>query len=90
VKNIKSTPPRKISDNGGLFLMVTATGSKLLRLNYRFPKGGKQKTLAIGIYPAVSLAKARAQRDAAKVCCWRTAPTQALTRESLPLNAAAR
>jgi hypothetical protein len=39
-------------------------GAKLWRLAYRY--GGKQKLLAFGIYPTVSLADARARRDAAK------------------------
>src|SRR5262249_50338573 len=51
---------------GGLFLLITPkpSGSKLWRLAYRF--GGKQKTLALGIYPTVSLSKARLGRDEAK------------------------
>ena len=56
--------PIKLSDAGGLHLLITPRGSKLWRAAYRF--GGKQKTLAIGIYPAVSLKAAREQRDEAK------------------------
>ena len=56
--------PVKISDGGGLHLLVTTRGSKLWRLAYRF--SGKQKTLAIGAYPAVTLEKARIARLAAK------------------------
>lgn len=56
--------PVKLSDGGGLQLLVTPTGGKLWRLAYRF--GGKQKQLALGAYPAVSLADARKARDAAK------------------------
>jgi integrase len=56
--------PRKLSDGGGLHLLVQPTGSKLWRLAYRF--AGKQKTLALGVYPAVSLAEARSRRDEAK------------------------
>jgi hypothetical protein len=56
--------PRKLSDGGGLHLLVQPNGSKLWRLAYRF--AGKQKTLALGIYPTVSLAKARSEKDAAK------------------------
>jgi integrase len=60
------TAPRKFSDGGGLFLLVSPkpAGSKLWRLAYRF--GGKQKTLALGIYPCVSLLQARSARDEAK------------------------
>lgn len=54
----------KHSDGGGLYLYVPVTGSKLWRLGYRFL--GKQKTLYIGGYPAISLADARARRDSAK------------------------
>jgi integrase len=65
VRNVKPSPrPRKLSDGGGLHLLVQPNGSKLWRLAYRF--FGKQKTLALGVYPAVSLAEARNLRDHAK------------------------
>jgi integrase len=54
----------KISDSGGLHLLVQPNGSKLWRLAYR--SSGKQKTLALGAYPAVPLVEARRRRDAAK------------------------
>lgn len=54
----------KLSDGGGLQLWVQPNGSKLWRLAYRF--GGKQKLLAIGAYPIISLAHARRARDDAK------------------------
>jgi hypothetical protein len=44
--------------------LIQPNGSKLWRLAYRF--GGKQKTLAIGIYPTVTLKHAREKRDEAK------------------------
>lgn len=53
----------KYADGQGLYLLVTTSG-KYWRLNYRFL--GKQKTLALGVYPAVSLAKARKKRDEAR------------------------
>ncbi|MER9444918.1 Arm DNA-binding domain-containing protein [Mesorhizobium sp. M0340] len=56
--------PTKLSDGGGLFLLVQPSGGKLWRLAYRFL--GKQKTLAFGCYPAVSLRDARSHREAAK------------------------
>ncbi|QJP14647.1 integrase arm-type DNA-binding domain-containing protein [Starkeya sp. ORNL1] len=56
--------PVKLTDGGGLHLLVTPTGGKLWRLAYRFD--GKQKQLAFGGYPEVSLKDARAKRDAAK------------------------
>jgi len=54
---------QRLSDGGGLYLQVTPT-SKYWRMNYRF--GSKQKTLAIGVYPQVSLKEAREKREAAK------------------------
>ncbi|APH71031.1 tyrosine-type recombinase/integrase [Aquibium oceanicum] len=62
IKPFQST--KKYSDGGGLFVQVTPQGSKLWRLAYRY--GGKQKLLALGTYPAVSLVEARARRDTAK------------------------
>lgn len=59
-----SDTPKKYSDGGGLHVMVTPQGSRLWRLAYRF--GGKQKLLALGSYPAVTLADARSRRDDAK------------------------
>ena len=56
--------PHKLSDGGGLHVLIQPTGSKLWRLAYRF--AGKQKTLALGAYPAVSLEEARRHRDNAK------------------------
>ncbi len=57
------TRPYKLSDSNGLHLLVTAQ-SKLWRYAYRF--GGKQKTLAIGAYPVLSLNDARAKHIEAK------------------------
>jgi integrase len=56
--------PYKLSDGGGLYLLVEKTGSKLWRHAFRFD--GKQKLVALGAYPVVSLADARAGRDANK------------------------
>lgn len=55
----------RLADAGGLYLEVTAAGSKLWRWKYRHL--GKEKRLAIGQYPAVSLAEARRRRDAARL-----------------------
>jgi len=55
---------RKISDGGGLHILLTPGGSKLWRLAYRFD--GKQKLMAFGPYPIVGLAEARSRRDEAK------------------------
>ena len=54
----------KLSNGGGLQLWVQPTGSRLWRLAYRFD--GKQKLLALGSYPLISLAEAREARDDAK------------------------
>lgn len=65
VRNAKGKDrPYKLSDGGWLFLLVNPDGKRYWRASYRF--AGKQKTLAIGPYPAVSLAEARKQRDALK------------------------
>lgn len=55
---------RKISDGKGLYLLVTKGGSKLWRLKYR--TDGKEKKLALGSYPEVSLKEAREKRDIAR------------------------
>lgn len=49
------------SDAQGLYLLIKPNGSKLWQLKYRF--GGKEKKLAFGAYPAVSLANARKMRE---------------------------
>ena len=54
----------RLYDEKGLYLEVTKAGGKLWRLKYRF--GGKEKRLAIGTYPEISLKDARAARDAAR------------------------
>lgn len=54
----------KLSDEKGLYLLVNPTGSKWWRLKYRI--GGKEKLLALGTYPEVSLARAREKRDEAR------------------------
>lgn len=65
VKKIRaSDKPKKLSDGGGLFLLVQPNGSKYWRLAYRFD--GKQRTLALGVYPDVGLAMARSRREEAR------------------------
>jgi hypothetical protein len=51
------TEPGKHFDGGGLYLELTPAGGKYWRLKYRH--GGKEKRLAFGVYPAVSLKAAR-------------------------------
>lgn len=55
--------PYKLSDERGLYLLINAAG-KYWRLDYRF--GAKRKTLALGVYPDVSLRFARERRDEAR------------------------
>ena len=65
IKNLKPTDKQqKLSDSGGLQLLVHPNGSKYWRLAYRF--NGKQKVMAMGVYPIVTLAHARTKRDEAK------------------------
>jgi hypothetical protein len=54
----------KLTDEKGLFLFVTPNGGKYWRFKYRF--GGKEKKLAFGVHPEVSLAEAREKRDQAR------------------------
>ena len=56
--------PYKISDGEGLFLLVAPNGSKYWRLRYFF--AGKEKALALGVYPEVTLADAREGRARAR------------------------
>lgn len=65
LRNIqKGQRAQKITDREGLHLLVTTAGGKLWRMQYRYL--GKQKTLAFGRYPEVSLADARSKVSAAK------------------------
>ncbi|MEQ9396143.1 tyrosine-type recombinase/integrase [Haliea sp.] len=65
IKNAKAGPkPRKLADGGGLYLLVDTRGGKYWRYDYRF--AGKRKTLALGVYPDVSLKEAREAHYEAK------------------------
>lgn len=61
---IKSAKPGKHFDGGGLYLDVRQNGSRYWRMKYRH--GGKERVLAFGVYPEVSLSEARQRRDAAR------------------------
>ena len=64
-RNAKPRPkPYKMSDGDGLFLLITPSGSKYWRMRYFF--AGKEKLLALGVYPEVSLADARERRAQAR------------------------
>lgn len=56
--------PYKLTDGGGLYLLMKPIGSRLWRLKYRFD--GVEKSLSFGAYPHVSLSLARERRDEAK------------------------
>ena len=65
VRNAKPrSKPYKLSDGGGLFLWVQPSGGKWWRYKYRF--SGKEKSLALGSYPDVSLAEARERHAQAR------------------------
>ncbi|GAB7538401.1 tyrosine-type recombinase/integrase [Burkholderia sp. 3C] len=65
VRNAKAeAAPYKMMDGSGMFLLVQPNGSKYWRWSYRFQR--KQKTLALGVYPVVSLAAARRKCDDAR------------------------
>ena len=61
IKTAKSKEkPYKLSDAQGLYLEITPNGSKLWRLKYRV--AGKEKKLAFGAYPAITLPSSPAPR----------------------------
>ncbi|AOI58176.1 tyrosine-type recombinase/integrase [Burkholderia diffusa] len=55
---------QKLYDGGGLLLLITPAGGK--RWIFKYRGNGKEKSLALGIYPDVSLSDARKRRDAAR------------------------
>ncbi|EOZ2168698.1 tyrosine-type recombinase/integrase [Klebsiella quasipneumoniae] len=67
-RQVDAAKPRekayKLADGAGLYLEVVPSGSRYWRMKYRF--NGKEKRMAFGVYPVVSLAQARALRDEAK------------------------
>ncbi|MBN3812233.1 integrase arm-type DNA-binding domain-containing protein [Paraburkholderia sp. Ac-20347] len=65
VRNAKPTAKQqKLFDAGGLFLLVTPAGGKRWVLKYRV--NGREKSLALGMYPAISLSEARKRRETAR------------------------
>jgi integrase len=65
-KNAKSKDKKyKLADGEGMYLEVRPNGSKYWRLKYRF--NGKEKMLALGVYPAITLAAAREKRRDARI-----------------------
>ena len=59
-----SDKPQKLADGGGMYLLIQTSGTKCWRMDYRFD--GKRKTLALGVYPRVSMANARDMREQAR------------------------
>ena len=65
VKKAKpSSETQKLFDAGGLYLQVNPNGAKYWRYDYRF--AGKRKTLALGVYPEITLKKARERHQEAR------------------------
>lgn len=66
IKKLKAKSQQyKVSDSGGLYLLIHSNSSKYWRMKYRF--GGKEKVLALGVFPKVSLFEARAKLYQAKI-----------------------
>jgi len=59
-----TTKSYKLSDGGGMYLLVAPDGARYWRLDYRC--AGKRRTLALGVYPTVTLAEARTRRTDAR------------------------
>lgn len=65
IRNAKpKDKPYKMADSQGLYLLINPKGSKLWRIKYRM--NGAERKLALGAYPEITLAEARAARDAAR------------------------
>jgi integrase len=85
IRNAKSRAQAyKLSDGGGMYLLVTPNGARYWRLDYRF--AGKRRTLALGVYPAVTpavtLSKARARREDARACLAKGADPSAVKKQA--------
>lgn len=65
IRNAKPTSTvQRLTDAGGLYLLISPSGGKLWRWNYRY--GGKQKTMPLGKYPDISLAAVRSAHQTAR------------------------
>jgi Arm DNA-binding domain len=67
IKNTKPNPDKqiKLTDGKGLYLLIAKSGAKYFRLKYRFD--GKEKVLALGVYPECSLREAKNKMMEAKL-----------------------
>ncbi|MGC1460132.1 MAG: integrase arm-type DNA-binding domain-containing protein [Steroidobacteraceae bacterium] len=64
-KQRPGTAPRKLYDGRGLYLLLNPDGSRWWRLKYRF--SGSEKLLSLGVYPEVTLKRARSRCDEARI-----------------------
>jgi Arm DNA-binding domain len=62
--------PYKLTDGGGLYLLINPSGALWWRLKYRFE--GREKLLSLGVHPHVSLQRARAARRSEESHCQRS------------------
>lgn len=76
----KLTTPGKHFDGGGLYLEVTEAGGRYWRMKYRY--GGKEKRLAFGTYPDVSLREARDRQTQARALLREDKDPSAVRREA--------
>ena len=85
---IKAALPKaktyKLAAGGGLYLAIAPNGGKYWRLKYRF--GGKEKTLALGVYPAVTYPDALAAREQAKSLLKKGSDPSQIKREAAKLK----
>ena len=63
-KSKAADKPQRLADGGNMYLLIQPNGAKYWRMDYRL--AGKRKTLAIGVYPDMSLSDAREQREQAR------------------------
>jgi integrase len=63
-KSKAAEKPQRLADGGNMYLLIQPNGAKYWRMDYRL--AGKRKTLAIGVYPDISLADARERREQAR------------------------
>ena len=86
--DIKAALPKaktyKLAAGGGLYLAIAPNGGKYWRLKYRF--GGKEKTLALGVYPAVAYPDALAAREQAKSLLKKGSDPSQIKREAAKLK----
>jgi len=79
IRNAKPTSKAyKLSDGGGMYLLVTPDGARYWRLDYRF--AGKRRTVSLGVYPTVTLLSARVRREEARASLARNIDPSAVKR----------